>query len=75
MNIYNMAKYILRMDNGLISKGERCMDEPRFEYLKGLGKSVDFTTTNKKQAMVFDEKDIPEEGLTVHTKGWEFIKI
>lgn len=70
-----MAKYILRMDNGLISKGERCKDEPRFVYLKGLGKSVDFTTTDKKQAKIFNENDIPKEGLTVHTRGWEFIKI
>jgi hypothetical protein len=70
-----MAKYILRRDNGLISKGERCIDEPRFVYLRDLGKSVDFTTTDKKQAKVFDEKDIPEEGLTVHSKEWKFIKI
>ena len=70
-----MTKYILRLDNGLISKGERCKDEPRFEYLKGLGKFVDYTTTDKKQAKIFTEDDIPEEGLAVHTRGWEFIKI
>lgn len=70
-----MAKYILRMDNGLISKGERCKDEPRFEYLRALGDSVDFTTSNKKEAKVFDEKDILEDGLIVHTRGWEFIKL
>ena len=75
LNLIDMAKYILRMDNGLISKGERCKDEPRFEYLKALGNNVDFTTTNKKEAKIFDAKDIPEDGLAVHTIGWEFIKI
>ena len=70
-----MAKYILRRDNGLISKGERCKDEPRFTYLRDLGASVDYTTTDKKQAKVFDDKDIPEDGITVHARDWEFIKI
>lgn len=69
-----MAKYILRLDNGLISKGERCKDEPRYEYLKSLGEFVDYTTTDKKQAKIFTEEDI-KNGLTVHTRGWEFIKI
>ena len=68
-----MTKYILRLDNGLISKGERCRDEPRFEYLKDLGKCVDYTTTDKKQAKIFTEEDI-KDGLAVHTRGWEFIK-
>lgn len=67
-------KYILRLDRGLISKGERCKDEPRFVYLKSLGKNVDFTTTQKREAKVFSEEDV-KEGLIVHTKGWEFIKI
>lgn len=75
LNINDMAKYILRRDNGLISKGERCKDEPRFTYLRDLGTSVDYTTTDKKQAKVFDDRDIPEEGITVHTKNWKFIKI
>lgn len=67
-------KYILRIDHGLISKGQRCKGEARYTYLKCLGKSVDFITTDKKQAKIFDEKDIPEDGLIVHNKGWEFIK-
>ena len=67
-----MAKYILRIDNGLI--GERCKDEPRFIYLKSLGDFVDYTTTQKREAKIFNEDDI-KDGLTVHTRGWEFIKI
>ena len=70
-----MAKYILRRDNGLISKGERCKDEPRFTYLRDLGESVDYTTTDKKQAKVFEGKDIPEDGIIVYSRDWEFIKI
>ena len=70
-----MAKYILRMDNGLISKGERCRDEPRFTYLKELGESVDFTTTDRSLARVFKDFEIPDDGIRVHTKGWEFIEI
>lgn len=67
-------KYILRLDRGLISKGERCKDEQRFVYLKSLGKNVDFTTTDKRQAKIFSEEDV-KEGLIVHTRGWQFIKI
>lgn len=70
-----MAKYILRMDNGLISTGERCRDEPRFHYLKDLGTHVDIITEVRKYAKVFKDSEIPVEGLTVHTKRWEFIKI
>ena len=70
-----MAKYILRMDNGLISKGERCRDEPRLTYLKELGESVDFTTTDRSLARVFIDFEIPDVGIRVHTKGWEFIEI
>lgn len=75
LKLNDMAKYILRMDRGLISKGERCKDEPRFTYLRDLGKDVDYTTYDKKEAKVFDDKDIPEEGLTVHGRDWKFIKI
>lgn len=70
-----MAKYILRIDKGLISTGERCRDEPRFIYLRDLGKSVDFITMIKKEAKVFDEKDIPKDGLKVHSGEWRFVKI
>ncbi|MEO0901983.1 MAG: hypothetical protein AAFY00_08140 [Bacteroidota bacterium] len=70
-----MARYILRMDNGLIGKGERCRDEPRFTYLKALGNSVDITTSDRKLAKVFEEVEIPENGIRVHSKGWKFIEI
>lgn len=70
-----MKKYILRLDRGLISKGERCRDEARYVYLRGFGKCVDYTTTDKKQALIIKESDIPEDGLTVHSREWKFIEI
>ena len=70
-----MKKYILRIDRGLISRGERCRGESRFIYLKELSNSVDIITENKKKALVFNENDISENNITVFTKGWEFIKV
>ena len=62
---------VLRIDNGLISNNQRCKDEPRFIYLKEQGEQVDFTTTNKKEAL--DISKLSE--VMVHSKEWKQIII
>lgn len=64
-------RFILRIDNGTIKSGSRCVDEPRYTYLKAESKDVDFITSDKKQAKVYNENDEAH----VHSPDWKFIQI
>lgn len=64
-------KFILRQDNGTIKSCQRCVDEPRYTYLKKEGEQVDFITHDKSQAKIFFE----DSEVIVHSKDWQFIQI
>ena len=67
-------KYILRLDNGTIKSGNRCIDEPRYEYFIKKSIGCDIITHIKSKATIFTEEEA-NNGISVYNKNFKLIPI